>query len=174
MIFFLSLMLLFAGASCWLLNEKSAAWTFIGPCGPDTPNLKSDSSSICMARLTDSGRKYTIKASPLNLPFSSIYILIRGRPLSISSAITPHLEKTSRISSNSASRGIDVTKTAVFTRCFFGFWPLFCDLSSVGHFAKITNCKAISLASLTSSPLVCCFRFFLNCCAVTCSFSSTP
>lgn len=108
-IFLLSLLLGFAGASCWLLNEKSAVCTLIFPVGDDSPNRKSVSSSICFANSTDSFRKYTTSASPLKFPSSSIYIFMRGRPLSISSAMTPHFENTSFSSSKEASSGIEYT-----------------------------------------------------------------
>lgn len=42
-----------------------------------------------MAMSTDCGLKKTTSASPLNSPRSSVYSLMRGLPLSISSAMTP-------------------------------------------------------------------------------------
>lgn len=53
---------------------------------------------------------------------------MRGRPLSISSAMTPYFVNVSWISSNVASSGIEVTKIAVLIRGFFGFGAFPCIL----------------------------------------------
>ena len=57
-----------------------------------------------------------MSASPLKLPSSSAYILIRLESSSTDSLIMPNLEKNWMISSRSASVGIPVTQMAVFLR----------------------------------------------------------
>ncbi len=56
------------------------------------------------------GLKKTTSASPLKTPAASVYSFTRGRPLSISSAMTPHLrENSSATSSTVTSSGRPVT-----------------------------------------------------------------
>ena len=80
---------------------------------PGSPRRSSESSSIAIARSTDSSLKYTTSASPEKVPSSRAYSFTFGYPPS-SSSISPNFPKHAQSSSESASTGRPVMYTAVF------------------------------------------------------------
>lgn len=90
-----------------------------------SPRRNSASSSRFIASGTDSSLKNVIKASPFRVPLSSLYNLILGCPVDMSSMITPHFVNTSFTSSTVVSKGMPVTYTALTG---FGLVSRFCFL----------------------------------------------